>query len=161
MKAAQIKKFDGNELLINRTHKPQHPGQLLVSLCSWVAIDWKIREGYVPLQFPATLGGFLSVIAGMEGISKHKKGDEVCRCANILGGSGSFANLFLQMLWPINQEHHSLKLVHCHLQEPAPGRHDHMGLTRNQKILIHGGAGSIGSIAIQLAGTWEHMWQQR
>ena len=38
---------------------------------------------------------------------------------------------------------------------------ENIGLSKGQRILIHGGAGGIGSIAIQLPRTWEHMSQQR
>ena len=46
-----------------------------------------------------------------------------------------------------------LKQAHCRLQGLAPGRHSSIILviSKGEKILIHGGAGGIGSIAIQLA----------
>src|SRR3989304_6416091 len=99
MKAAQIKKHGGSEVVEINKNAPKpaaSPGQILVEVYAAGVnpVDWKIREGYIPLQFPATLGGdFSGVIAEVgEGVSGFKKGDEVYGYARVLGGgSGSFA----------------------------------------------------------------------
>ncbi len=164
MKAAQIKKFGGGEVVEINKNAPKpaaSPGQLLVEVYAAGVnpIDWKIREGYIPLKFPATLGGdFSGVIEEVgEGISNYKKGDEVYGYASILGGgSGSFAefvsaNVKVVALKPKNITHAeaaALPLTGCSAWQALV---DHMGLSRGEKILIHGGAGGIGSIAIQLA----------
>ena len=164
MKAAQIKKYGGSEVVEINVNAPKpvaSPGQLLVEVFAAGVnpIDWKIREGYIPLQFPATLGGdFSGVIAEVgEGVSGFKKGDEVYGYASILGGgSGSFAEFASAY---VNVMAHKPKTTN-HVEAaalPLTGASawqalvDHIGLSRGKKILIHGGAGGIGSIAIQLA----------
>jgi NADPH:quinone reductase-like Zn-dependent oxidoreductase len=164
MKAAQINKYGGSEVVeINKNvPKPTTPrGQLLVEVYAAGVnpIDWKIREGYIPLKFPATLGGdFSGVVAYIgEGVSGFKKGLEVYGYASILGGgSGSFAEFVLAdakviAVKPKNITHieaGALPLIGVSAWQALV---DHIGLSRGKKILIHGGSGGIGSIAIQLA----------
>ena len=125
--------------------------------------DWKFRDGFfqqmMPLQFPSTLGcDFSGVIekAG-EGVSDFKEGDEVYgQASELTGGSGAFAEMALATA--DSKAHKPKTLSH----EQAAGLPtvgvsarqalvETIGLTNGQKILIHGGAGGIGSIAIQLA----------
>jgi NADPH:quinone reductase-like Zn-dependent oxidoreductase len=92
-----------------------------------------------------------------EGVSGLKHGDEVYgQAAEILGGSGAFAEMALANADTI--AHKPKTLSH----EEAAGLPsvgvsawqalvETIGLSKGQKILIHGGAGGIGSIAIQLA----------
>jgi len=168
MKAAQISKYGGKEVVeINKnTPKPSvSQGLLLIEVhaAGVNPVDWKIREGYmkemVPLKFPATLGGdFSGIVAEVgEGVSDFKKGDEIYGQASILrGGSGSFAEFATA---DINTTAHKPKnLSHVEAASmPLTGVSawqalvEHIGLSRAKKILIHGGAGGIGSIAIQLA----------
>ncbi len=164
MKAVQINKYGGSEVVEINKNEPKPTasrGQLLVEVYAAGVnpIDWKIREGYIPLQFPATLGGdFSGVIAEVgEGISKYKKGDEVYGYASILGGgSGSFAEFVsadakVMALKPKNITHVEAGALPLTGVSAWQALVDHMGLSRGKKILIHGGAGGIGSIAIQLA----------
>lgn len=128
-------------------------------------IDWKIREGYmqqmIPLQFPSTLGMDFSgtiekVGAGVSGFNVGD--DEVYGQASITrGGSGAFAEIALANADSIahkpkslnHQEAAGLPLVGVSAWQALV---ETIGLTDGQKkILIHGGAGGIGSIAIQLA----------
>jgi alcohol dehydrogenase len=128
-------------------------------------IDWKIREGYmqqmIPLQFPSTLGMDFSgtiekVGAGVSGFNVGD--DEVYGQASVTrGGSGAFAEIALADADSIahkpkslnHQEAAGLPLVGVSAWQALV---ETIGLTDGQKkILIHGGAGGIGSIAIQLA----------
>jgi NADPH:quinone reductase-like Zn-dependent oxidoreductase len=127
--------------------------------------DWKIREGYfqqmAPLQFPSTLGldfsGVVKQIGEEDMSSDFKQGDEVYGQASILsGGSGAFAELALANKDSIahkpktlnHPEAAALPLVGVSAWQALV---ENIGLTNGQKILIHGGAGGIGSIAIQHA----------
>jgi NADPH:quinone reductase-like Zn-dependent oxidoreductase len=116
----------------------------------------------VPLQFPSTLGGDFSGIVKQTGedddiSSDFKQGDEVYGYVSVLnGGSGAFAELALANKDSIAYKPKSLN----HLEAaglPLVGvcawqaLVENIGLSKDQKILIHGGAGGIGSIAIQLA----------
>jgi len=168
MKSIQINKYGGSDVvdIINNVSIPRvSTGKVLVEVkASGVnPVDWKIREGYfqqmVPLQFPATLGtDFSGVIKELqENVSNFNIGDEVYGQASLLsGGSGSFAELALTNINSIavkpktlnHIDASSLPLVGASTWQ---GLVDNIGLSKNQKILIHGGAGGIGSIAIQLA----------
>jgi alcohol dehydrogenase len=168
MKAAQINKYGGSEVVKINDNAPKptvSQGQLLVEVYAAGVnpADWKIREGYMrqmaPLKFPATLGGdYSGAVAEVgEGVSGFKKGDEVYGQASITrGGSGSFAEFASA---EVNTTAHKPKNA-SHVEAAAlpltgvsawQALVDHIGLSRGEKILIHGGAGGIGSIAIQLA----------
>jgi len=127
--------------------------------------DRKIREGglqqLVSLQFPSTLGmDFSGVIKQIgEGISTSdfKQGDEVYGQAGVInGGSGAFAEMALANSKSIAHKPKNLSHVEA-AALPLVGVSawwalvEDIELSKGQKILIHGGAGGIGSIAIQLA----------
>jgi alcohol dehydrogenase len=114
-----------------------------------------------PLQFPSTLGmDFSGVIKQVgEGVSSSdfKQGDEVYGQAGVInGGSGAFAEMALAKIE--NIAHKPKRLSHNEAAAlPLVGvaawwaLKDDIGLSEGQKILIHGGVGGIGSIAIQIA----------
>lgn len=126
-------------------------------------IDWKIREGYMKqamqLQFPLTIGMDFSGIVEKVGtaVSGIRQGDDVYGQASVTrGGTGAFAEMALANADSIahkpkslnHQEAAGLPLVGVSAWQALV---ENMGLQSNQKILIHGGAGGIGSISIQLA----------
>ena len=131
--------------------------------------DWKIREGglqqMISLQFPFTLGmDFSGVIKQVgEGVSssEFKQGDEVYGQAGVVnGGSGAFAEIALAKTEGISNK--PKRLNHAEAAAlPLVGVSawralmENIGLSKGQRILIHGGAGGIGSIAIQLAKNLE------
>ncbi len=170
MKSAQIKTYGDSEVVqIDQGTPPSNDpseGKVLVKIkaAGVNPSDWKLREGFfkqmVPLQFPATLGMDFSGIIEKVGASTSsdlKQGDEVYGQAGVLaGGSGAFAEMALATVDKI--AHKPRTLTH----EQAAGLPlvgvsgwqalvENMGLSKSQKILIHGGAGGIGSISIQLA----------
>ena len=166
MKAIQINGYGDNSVveLNNKATKPEvSAGKVLVQVhvVGVNPVDWKIREGYLkgmmPLVFPATLGSdFSGVVAKVgEGVTSVKKGDEVYGMANAMAG-GSFAeftvvdetSLSLKPTKATHTEAASLPLVSLSAWQALV---DKMHLGKGQKILIHGGAGGIGTIAIQLA----------
>lgn len=170
MKSAQFKMYGGSDVVEINQMTPMPTlaaGNVLVEIkaAGINPIDWKIREGYmqqmIPIQFPSTLGmDFSGVIKQVgEGVasSDFKQGDEVYGQAGVTnGGSGAFAELALT-----NVEHIAHKPRRLNLLEAAAlplvgvsawqALVENIGLSKDQKILIHGGAGGIGSIAIQLA----------
>ena len=170
MKSAQINKYGSSEVIeINQsTFEPTvSSGKVLVIIkaAGVNPADWKIREGglqqIISLQFPSTLGmDFSGVIKQVgEGISPSdfKQGDEVYGQAGVIsGGSGAFAEMALANTESI--AHKPKRLSHAEAAGlPLVGVSawralvENIGLSKDQKILIHGGAGGIGSIAIQLA----------
>jgi alcohol dehydrogenase len=168
-KSAQIKRYGASDIIeINQTTPTPNlaAGNVLVEIkaAGINPIDWKIREGYmqqrIPLQFLSTLGMDFSglIKQASEGESSDfKQGDEVYGQAGVTnGGSGAFAELALA-----NADHiaHKPKRLN-HLKAAAlplvgvsvwQALVENMRLSKDQKIIIHGGAGGIGSIAIQLA----------
>ena len=169
MKSAQIKRYGGSDVVeINQsTPAPSDPsaGKVLVRIkaAGVNPADWKIREGYMhqmmPLQFPSTLGmDFSGIIEKVgEGVSDFRYNDEVYGQASVIkGGSGAFAEMALASADSIahkpktlsHEEAAGLPLVGVSAWQALV---ENIGLSKDQKILIHGGAGGIGSIAIQLA----------
>lgn len=169
MKAAQYQRYGGPEVIEINENAPKPTaasGQVLVEVyaASLNPIDWKVRAGYfksMPLKFPVTIGGnFSGVITQLgESVSEFKVGNEVFGQALVLnGGSGSLAkftasNVANTALKPKSINHveaASLPLVGTSTIQ-ALEEHIGLGKAGNKKILIHGGAGGIGTIAIQLA----------
>jgi NADPH:quinone reductase-like Zn-dependent oxidoreductase len=170
MKSAQIKTYGDSEVVeINPTapslNDPSE-GMVLVRVkaAGVNPSDWKLREGFfkqmAPLQFPATLGmDFSGVVEKLgEGVASDlKQGEEVYGQTGLLaGGSGAFAEMASAKADKISHKPKTLS------HEQAAGLPtvgvsawqaliETMGLSKGQKILIHGGAGGIGSISIQLA----------
>ena len=171
MKSIQINRYGGSDVIeVKNSASAPNPssGKILVNVkaAGVNPADWKIREGYfqqmAPLQFPSTLGAdFSGVIKQLgEGVSNSglKQGDDVYGQASAVfsGGSGAFAELALVEKDRIAHKPKTLNHIEA-AGLPTVGVSAWQGiienirLSRDQKILIHGGAGGIGSIAIQLA----------
>ena len=123
----------------------------------------KLRLGYmqkmIPLNFPVTIGGDFSgkIIEVSKGISDFKNGDEIYGSAQVVAGaSGSMAEYLAASLKNISLKPKNISFIEA-AALPLVGASaiqaliDHINLQPGQKILIHGGAGGIGHIAIQLA----------
>jgi NADPH:quinone reductase-like Zn-dependent oxidoreductase len=170
MKAAQMKGYGSSDEVIEINENvpaPNDPsaGKILVKIKAAAInpVDWKIREGYmqqmIPLQFPSSLGmDFSGVIEKVgQGVSDFRQGDEVYGQASLLsGGSGAFAEMALANADSIAHKPKSLSHPEA-AGLPLVGVSawlalvETIGLQKSQKILIHGGAGGIGSVAIQIA----------
>ncbi len=167
MKAVQINKYGGSEVL-EISENAQKPiagkDQILVEVhaASINPFDFFVLAGSmkerIPLKFPATMGGdFSGEVVDANNSSNFKIGDQVYGSALLIAGSsGGFAefaavNIASLALKPKNanfEEAASLPLVGS---AAVQALEDHIKLQKGQRILIHGGAGGIGSIAIQLA----------
>jgi len=170
MKSAQINKYGSSEAVEINQNTPEptlSSGKVLVSIkaAGVNPVDWKIREGafqqMIQLQFPSTLGiDFSGVIKQVgEGVSNSdfKQGDEVYGQAGVTnGGSGALAEMALAKTDSIANKPKRLSHIEA-AALPLVGVSawraltENIGLSKGQRILIHGGAGGIGSIAIQLA----------
>lgn len=167
MKAAQINEYGGKDVVktVGDVPRPKAgKGQILVAVKSAGVnpFDWKIREGFarqkVELKFPATLGGDLAgtVTELGEGVSEFSAGDEVYGQAGSLSGNGSFAEFT-----PINAGAVAHKPKSVDFTDaaalPLAGTSayqalvDLAGVQKGQRVLIHGGAGGLGSFSVQLA----------
>lgn len=108
------------------------------------------RKEKFPLSLPTIIGGdFAGVVKGI--------GDEVYgQALATQGNSGSFAEFLA-----VKGEKLALKPKRANFEEAAAlplvgssaiqALEDHINLKSGQKILIHGGAGGIGHVAVQLA----------
>ena len=167
MKAAQISEFGGSEVVqvYNATKPNPGAGKVIVRVhaAGVNPFDWKIRQGHyqktMPLRLPMTLGGdFSGVVEEVgSGVSNFRKGDEVFGTASVLGGgSGSFAEMALAdsktiAHKPKNVSHEEAAALPVAGISAWQALVETINLSKGQKILIHGGAGGIGTFAIQLA----------
>lgn len=168
MKAARINDYGESDVIVFDREAPQpsiSEGKLLIGVraAGVNPFDWKVRAGYfqemMPLEFPVTLGGdFGGVVLEVgDDVTGFSKGDEVYGQANVFsGGSGAFAEIVLA-----DQKSVALKPKTTDFIEAAAlpltgvsayqALVENIGLSEGWKILIHGGAGGIGTVAIQLA----------
>jgi len=167
MKAAQMNAYGGPEVIqVNDVAKPEvKPGQVLVEVnaASINPFDFKLRLGYmkdmIPLKFPFTVGGDVAgkVTQVGDGVDGFKVGDRVYgQAAGVAGNSGAFAEFAATSAGQLAQapkglsweEMASLPLAGVSAWQAMV---EHLQLKRGQTVLIHGGAGGIGSLAVQLA----------
>lgn len=165
MKAAQFSTYGGPDVLrVTETEKPApKENQVLVEVhaASVNPFDYKLRRGNmkdtIPLTLPVTIGSDFSGVVTDGNGSEFASGDEVYGQAIILSGaSGAMAELTTVNLKSITKKPKNVDFVEA-AALPLVGVSaiqalvDHIQLEKGQKILIHGGAGGIGSVAIQLA----------
>ncbi|OGZ68769.1 MAG: hypothetical protein A3D44_02115 [Candidatus Staskawiczbacteria bacterium RIFCSPHIGHO2_02_FULL_42_22] len=163
MKAIQINKHGNSDVLeMVDIEKPKPgPGQVLIEVHASCVnpIDIKIMEGAIPVKFPFTLGSDVSgvVVEIDEGVENINVGDKVYGSAIVLAGAtGAFAEFTAvpaALVAPIpkntsfNEAAAAVLTGASALQALA----EHMNLQAGQRLLIHGGAGGIGTMAIQIA----------
>lgn len=167
MRAAQINDYGDKDVLVY-TEDAAKPtlaaGQVLVEAYAAGVnpFDYKVRSGQargaVELNFPATLGGDVAgVIAEVgEGVTGFEVGQEVYGQANALSGQGSFAEFV-----PVKSDSLALKPTNVDFVTAAAlplvsvsayqALVDTLHIQAGQRVLIHGGAGGIGTSAIQIA----------
>lgn len=170
MKAVEIGKYGQVDEVVEVVDEAGGPtvgaGQVLIEVhaASLNPADAKLAEGMFhnpekPLGFPARLGSDVAGVVTALGsdVTDLKVGDHVYGSAGIMsGGSGSFAEVATAdakriAIAPKNLDHTqaaSLPLVGI---SAFMALVESIKLAAGQKVLIHGGAGGIGSIAIQLA----------
>jgi len=137
------------------------PGKILVEVYAagvnpW---DWKITNGGMDFSLPITVGGdFAGRVQEVgDGVDGFKKGDEIYgHASSFNGGTGSFAEFDLADARATALKPERFNFVEAGAL-PLAGVSalqalvEHIKLAKGQKILIHGGAGGIGSMAAQIA----------
>lgn len=164
MKAAVLTKFGGSDAFEMRDVAVPSVGprdvRVRVHATAVNPLDYQIRRGdyaeYVPL--PAITGHDISGVIEEIGddVNQFAVGDEVYYTPLIFGAQGSYAeqhvaNVDLIARKPKNLSHPeaaSLTLVGGTVWEAFETRAQ---LRAGETVLIHGGAGGVGSIAIQVA----------
>ncbi|CAL1518032.1 NADP-dependent oxidoreductase [Chitinophaga sp. MM2321] len=130
------------------------PGEVLINIVASGVnpIDWKLREGFQqkPLPFIPGVEAAGVVIAVGEGVTDKKPGQEVYGAVD--GSYAACAVAPAAQLFP--------KPAHLSFEEAAAagggktawGALFEVGqLVKGQRVLIHAGAGGVGSFAVQLA----------
>lgn len=167
MKAMIIDSFGGvDQLKLGEMPIPapgDHEVQIQIKYTSVNPVDWKIREGLLknrmPFEFPIILGwdasGMISALG--KNVTNLKVGDEVyayCRKSIIKWGTyAEFVNVEANFV--------ALKPKKVNFAEAASiplvgltawqALFDHAKLESGETVLIHAGAGGVGSLAIQFA----------
>ena len=168
MKAVQISQYGDANVLTVTPDAPKPAvgeGKVLVEVhaASVNPVDTIVRSGIyakmMPLSFPATLGTDLAgeVVEVGPGVKDFRKGDKVYGMASLLAGaSGAFAQYAVVPAAMIARipgnltlnEAAALPLTAVSALEVIDEK---LKVGKGHKILIHGGAGGIGTIAIQIA----------
>ena len=169
MKATYIEHYGGTDAIkiVNDFAKPAapSPGQVLVEVkaVGLNRFDTMLRAGYVhqmmPLHFPSIVAGdFAGTVAQIgEGVSGFTVGDEVFGQAGVFsGGSGAPAEFTVTPSEKLAKKPSTISMVEAaSLPVTATSAlqaiEEHIALQKGQKILIHGGTGGVGAIAVQLA----------
>ena len=168
MKAVRIHDFGGADMLREESLPVPQPGddELLVKVCaaSINPVDYKIRKGgYIgPEQLPVTMGRDISGVIESRGanIRDFARGDAVY--AMLGRDRGGYAEYVIlkpgeYAAKPAKLDHVRAAAVPLAALTAWQGIFDHGGLAAGQRVLIHGGAGGVGHMAIQFAkakGAW-------
>src|SRR5258705_1559437 len=167
MKAVQVHSYGAQEVLRFEDPPRQAPesGELLIKIhaASVNAIDWKARAGYLKDVFPLPLpyipgwdvSGIVEAIG--PGVTQFKKGDQVYVVpdgARI--GKGTYAEYVVvketeAALKPKSIDHIHAAAIPVVALTAWQALFDQAGVSTGQKVLIHGAAGGVGSIAVQIA----------
>lgn len=166
MKAMIVNQFGSHDVFeLNEVEAPKiKPGHVLVKIkaTSVNTVDTMIRQMGPELPIspaaPAILGmDFAGIVEAVgEGVTTHQVGDEVYGCAGGLADlPGTLAEYMLAdadlvATKPRNltmEEAAALPLVGITAYEGLK----RAGISKGQKVLVHGGSGGVGHVALQLA----------
>jgi NADPH2:quinone reductase len=165
MKAMVIDRFGGPEVFAAATlpDPAPGPGEVLVAIeaASVNPVDWKLRSRgpAIAPALPAVLGAdFAGRVAALgAGVTRFAVGDRVYGCAGgVRGMPGSYATMIAADARLVAhaprglsaREAAALPLVTITAWE---GLHDRARIEAGQSVLIHGGTGGVGHVAVQLA----------
>lgn len=164
MKAVRISRFGGPEVLaIEAVPRPSPaPGEVLVRVhaAGVNPVDWKIRSGMLegfgprpPLILGVDVSGVVEAVG--EGVKERKVGDEVFAYLSIRR-CGGYAEFVAVPEKDLATKPKAIAHVHA-AAVPLAGLTawqalvDAAELSAGQTVLIHGGAGGVGHMAVQIA----------
>lgn len=167
MRAIVFDAFGGpGNLRLAEVHKPSPaPGEVLIEVhCASVnPVDWKIREGMLaelfPYAFPIVPGwDAAGRIAGVgKGVTAFRVGDKVfayCRKPKIQHGTyAEYVTMTAEAVAPMprNLDFAAASTIPLTGLTAWQSLFDTGKLSAGRKVLVHAGAGGVGSLAIQLA----------
>ncbi len=123
-------------------------------------LDYQIRRGDYPnhVPLPAVIGHDVSGVVEAVGtdVTEFASGDEVYYTPKIFGGAGSYSEIHVADVDLVSRKPHNLSHVEAASLPIVGGTVweafvSRAGLRVGETILIHGGAGGVGTIAIQVA----------
>ena len=165
MKAVRIHNYGGPEVLRFEDAPRPTPGsgELLIKVHAAAVnpVDGEIRAGYmkeiVPFVLPFIPGWDVSGVVETtgSGVTNFKKGDEVYARTD-LSRNGAYAEYIVvkeaeAALKPRSVDHLHSAAIPIVASTAWQALFDHAALGNEQRILIHGAAGGVGSFAVQLA----------
>jgi NADPH:quinone reductase-like Zn-dependent oxidoreductase len=164
MKAVLIHEYGGPEVLkYEDAPLPTiNPDDVLVKVfaTSVNPIDWKVREGHrkgLERKFPIILGWDVSGVIEKVGseVDYYKVGEEVYARPDV-SRNGTYAEYVAVRAKEISFKPKTIDHINSAAIPLAgltawQGLFDHGKLQAGQKILIHGAAGGVGTLAVQLA----------
>ena len=164
IKAVRIAQYGGSDRLrYEEAPLPEiGPGKVLakVRYAGVNPIDWKIREGYMkqlrPASFPLTLGQDFAgeIVTGAGESGRFQTGERVFGF-----GEGTYAEFTAAAITLIATIPEKLEFAVAAALPTAgvtalQAIRDHVQPKPGTRILIHGAAGSVGSLATQIAKRW-------
>lgn len=163
MKAISVASYDGLDAVeIGTFPKPKPgPGEVLVKVraCAVNPLDWKVTDGSVasfldrspPFIIGADIAGVVEEVGS--GVTRHEVGDEVFGQVGLLGGYAEYA--------VTGEGRLSARPAGLSFEEaaciPVSGAtaYDLVirdgGLKEGERVLVQGGAGGVGHLAVQIA----------
>lgn len=165
MKAVRMHSYGGPDVMhLDEVSKPEPgPSDLLIAVhaAALNPVDWKIRKGMLKaaldIPTPAIMGSELSGVVESMGpeVSGFAPGDAVYARVD-KDSMGTFAefctvNHRIVAKKPSSISHAEASGVPLAGLTAWQCLFDRMGVTRGQKVLIHAGAGGVGTFAIQFA----------
>jgi NADPH2:quinone reductase len=164
MRAHVLTAFGGPECLETRTVPKPVPasGEVLVRVCATAVnpVDYQTRRGDYrdEIRLPAVIGADVSGVVEAVGdaVTEFTVGDEVFYSPVVFGDHGSYGEYAAADAAIVARKPASLSHVEACCFPCAGGTAWDCLVTRGnirvgETVLVHGGAGGVGSIAIQLA----------
>lgn len=165
MKAVIINRYGNLDVLEQKEVNAPKPGQgeilIEVHACGLNPVDFKIRQGHLkelfPVTFPRILGSDISGVVKELGpdANDFQVGDQVY-FSNSLDRDGGYAEFSVADQKLVAKKPRTLSFVDA-ASLPVVGLtsiqalRDFGGIRKGMRVLIHAGAGGVGSFAIQYA----------
>jgi len=165
MKAIRIHEYGDVDTLTYEDAPMPQPGpadvRIRVHAAAVNPVDWKIRAGYlatmIPYKMPLTIGWDVSGVVEQVGaeVTHLAVGDEVY-CRPDIARDGSYAEYMVARasevaLKPETLSHNEAAAVPLAGLTAWQALFEHAQLKDGERVLIHAGAGGVGSFAIQFA----------
>jgi len=166
MKAMVIEEFGGPEVFAKKTleQPSMKPGHVLIDVhaTSVNAVDLLIRQMGPPFLAPPLPAVLHSDVSGIvvdvaEDVTDFKVGDEVYGCAGgVLDLGGALSEMMLADAKLISHKPQALTMAEAAALPLVTitaweALHERTKVGPGKKVLIHGGSGGVGHIAVQLA----------